>query len=413
MSRTLKRFIFPLVLIGSILTSLPAFSQEFSGLARIDEAKSEVIDSLENHVEINLALSQGIPWRIFTLDAPRRLIIDFREIDWGGLDGTSLLASDRISDLRVGSFRPGWSRLVADLKEPMRIGSAEMTIDQSTSNAQLQVKMFATDAALFTENAGAPYDPRWDLPKAAFTPKAREPKAEGAPTIVVLDPGHGGIDPGAERAGLREKDLTLTFARELRDTLRRAGSFDVVLTRNEDTFVSLEGRVAKAHEVGADIFISLHADTVQQGNAQGATVYTLSEEASDAASQYLAERHDRADVLAGLDLTGTDDLITNVLLDLVRQETEPRTERLAQAMVLGMQGTVDELNRKPFRQAGFSVLKAADIPSVLIEIGFMSSKRDLKNLQDPEWRARLADGIRDGLQAWIIADEAARALVRQ
>lgn len=397
---------------GATLLATTVVAQDFSGLARLDLSESQIVDDGKRRASIDLALSQGVPWRVFTLDDPRRLVIDFREVDWSGVSGGDLLQGDNISDVRVGGFRPGWSRLVADLSAPMLIETAEMKIDATTSKAQLQVKMFATDAENFASRAGAPYDPRWDLPEAVPEVE-RAPKPDWAATVVVLDPGHGGVDPGAERGGTQEKAIMLTFARELRDTLRRAGGFEVVMTRNEDVFVSLERRVAIAHDVGADLFVSLHADTVQQGQAHGATVYTLSEKASDAASQYLAERHNRSDVLSGVDLTGTDDLIANVLLDLVRQETEPRSERLAQAMVLGMQGTITELNNKPYRQAGFSVLKAADIPSVLIEVGFMSSERDLTNLKDPEWRARVADGIRDGLQAWVIADKAARDLVRQ
>lgn len=408
----MSRFLRMMAFAGATLLATTVVAQDFSGLARLDLSESQIVDDGKRRASIDLALSQGVPWRVFTLDDPRRLVIDFREVDWSGVSGGDLLQGDNISDVRVGGFRPGWSRLVADLSAPMLIETAEMKIDATTSKAQLQVKMFATDAENFASRAGAPYDPRWDLPEAVPEVE-RAPKPDWAATVVVLDPGHGGVDPGAERGGTQEKAIMLTFARELRDTLRRAGGFEVVMTRNEDVFVSLERRVAIAHDVGADLFVSLHADTVQQGQAHGATVYTLSEKASDAASQYLAERHNRSDVLSGVDLTGTDDLIANVLLDLVRQETEPRSERLAQAMVLGMQGTITELNNKPYRQAGFSVLKAADIPSVLIEVGFMSSERDLTNLKDPEWRARVADGIRDGLQAWVIADKAARDLVRQ
>lgn len=409
MSRLLKTLAF----LCATLWSSVAFAQEFSGLARLDVAQSHITDSGRDSVDIELALSQGIPWRIYTLDTPRRLVIDFREVDWSDVTGDALLDSQTIAGLRFGGFRPGWSRLVADLTEPMNIETAAMTVDEVSGKAHLSVKLFASDAGAFSDASGAPYDPRWDLPEPALTEPGRANRPAGAPTVIVLDPGHGGVDPGAEREGIQEKALMLTFARELRDILRRSGGFEVVMTRNEDIFVSLEARVATAHAVGADIFVSLHADTVQQGQAHGATVYTLSEKASDAASQYLAERHDRSDVLAGVDLSGADDLVTNVLLDIARRETKPRSERLAKAMVLGMKGSVNELNNKPYRQAGFSVLKAADIPSVLIEVGFMSSPRDLKNLKNAEWRVRLAEGIRDGLQAWVIADKAARDLVRQ
>ncbi len=401
------------ILILWLCSALTIQAQEFSGLARLNAEGSAIVDARKGGAQIDLALSQGVPWRVFTLDEPPRLVIDFREVDWSNADTNTLLQSERIEAIRVGGFRPGWSRLVADLSAPMALTSAEMQVDEATGNAHLQLRLIATEPETFAQSAGTPKDPRWDLPSPSIVTAPKSDKPDWAATVVVLDPGHGGVDPGAERGHVQEKVLMLTLAREIRDTLRRAGGFEVFLTRDEDSFVSLEGRVATAHEVNADIFISLHADVLKLGQASGATVYTLSKEASDAASQYLAERHDRSALLAGIDLSGTDDQIANILLDLVRQETTPRTERLAKAMVLGMQGTLGKLNNKPYRQAAFSVLKAADIPSVLIEVGFMSSDRDLQNLNDPSWRQRLAEGIRDGLQAWVIADKAARDLVRQ
>ncbi len=223
----------------------------------------------------------------------------------------------------------------------------------------------------------------------------------------------GGIDPGAERDGANEKNLMLLFAFDLRDALLRVDGVDVVLTREDDRFVSLERRVAIAHQEGADVFLSLHADALSEGHAHGAVLYTLSDEASDEASALLAERHNRADLLAGVDLTGSDDVIADVLLDLARMETQPRTEAMARSLVEALDKAGVPLNRRPYRAAAFSVLKAADIPSVLLEIGFLSSDRDLANLSDPIWRRKAAAGIRDGLQAWMITDDAARSLVRQ
>jgi N-acetylmuramoyl-L-alanine amidase len=229
----------------------------------------------------------------------------------------------------------------------------------------------------------------------------------------MLDPGHGGIDPGAERQGYAEKDLMLAFALELKETLLRSGGFEVFLTREEDRFVSLERRVAMAHAVGAHVFLSLHADALAEGQALGATLYLLSGEASDAASAKLAERHNRSDILSGVDLTGQDDVVADVLMDLARQETAPRADRLAAAMISGLGDVGAPLNRRPLRRAGFSVLKAADIPSVLLEIGFMSSERDLKNITNKQWRINAAAGIRDALQAWARDDAARAQMVRQ
>lgn len=401
---------FCLGLCALVSLAAPASAQDFTALARVDVANSAITDARRGGVQIDLSLSQGLPWRIFTLDEPRRLVIDFREVDWTGVNADALDRAKNIADVRVGAYRPGWSRLVADLSVPMVLKTAEMKLGDGQGPVVLSVRLEAASAEDFAAKAGAPNDPRWDLPEAAVTREDREAKPDWAPTVIVLDPGHGGIDPGAER-GSGPKSRSPCSLRVNCATLCAGLAISRSFSRGvKIPFVSLERRVAIAHEVAADIFISLHADTVLEGYAQGATVYTLSDEASDAASQYLAERHNRSDVLSGIDLTGTEDQVAEVLLDIARRETAPRSERLAKAMVLGMQGAVGELNKHPYRQGGFSVLKAADIPSVLIEIGFMSSERDLANITDPAWRQALANGIRDGLQAWVVADETARNL---
>jgi N-acetylmuramoyl-L-alanine amidase len=286
-----------------------------------------------------------------------------------------------------------------------------MDIVENVGSATLTVLLKPVDEAAFSQSAGAPADALWpqDPPPAAATPTPRRDDR----FVVVIDPGHGGVDPGAEREGLSEKELMLSIARALREDLLRTGDVDVVLTRDEDVFVSLQSRVAIAHQAGGDLFVSLHADALSQGGAQGATVYVLSDEASDAATAYLAARHNRADIIAGADLTGSDDQIASVLLDLARQETEPRALALADALVEGMAQAGGPMNRRPLRRAGFSVLKSADIPSVLIEVGFLSSKRDLDNLRDPVWRALMVGGIVDGILKWRDSDAALRPLVRQ
>ncbi|MDA5556340.1 N-acetylmuramoyl-L-alanine amidase [Shimia sp. MMG029] len=384
----------------------------FSALARLDVAGSGLSDGRRGATDLRLHLSQGVPWRVFTLDDPRRVVLDFREVDWGTLKAGELGSAEGVSGLRFGAYRPGWSRMVLDLAGPFDVESAEMAVAEATGAATLALRLAPTDAETFGSAAGAPYDPRWDLPAPAAE-AAPAPRPDWAPTRVMIDPGHGGIDPGAERGDVQEKALMLMFARELRDLLRRAGDFEVIMTRDADVFVSLEGRVALAHQHQADVFLSLHADSLSQGNAKGATIYTLSEEASDAASALLAERHNRADIISGVDLSGADDEVTDVLLDLARMETEPRTDKLAHSLAGSLRDGGVRLNRKPLREGAFSVLKAADVPSVLIELGFMSDQQDLANLQDAGWRAAMAAGLRDGLLAWIEEDKATRALVRQ
>ncbi|WP_127112321.1 N-acetylmuramoyl-L-alanine amidase [Shimia sediminis] len=401
------------VFLAAMWVASVSAAQELSGLARVAADGSRLSEGWRGSVSLELGLSQGVPWRVFQLDEPRRMVLDFREVDWSGFDVLELGQAEGVGAVRVGQFRPGWSRMVLDLEDSLLLSEASMALDDETGQAKLTLKLVRASAEDYAAKAGAPRDSRWDLPDPAQVAPKREERPDWAPIIVVLDPGHGGIDPGAERDGAQEKELMLILARELRDALRRTGSFEVILTRDEDVFVSLERRVSIAHEAGADVFISLHADALQQGHATGATVYTLSEEASDAASAQMAERHDRADILAGVDLTGADDGVADVLLDLARLETQPRTNLLAESVVHTIREASGTLNKKPLRQAGFSVLKAADIPSILIEVGFLSSHKDLTRLQDPNWRAVMVAGIRDGLLKWRDEDRILRDLVRQ
>ncbi|MGR3758900.1 N-acetylmuramoyl-L-alanine amidase [Roseobacteraceae bacterium NS-SX3] len=389
-----------------------AAAQGFSGLARVDAQNSAAAD-IRGGAEVSLALSQGVPYRVFTLDGPPRLVLDFQEVDWTGLSDAAFLSSEWITAAQSGTYVPGWSRLVLQLAGPMQVASAALDVDPVTAAADLTVRLQPVSAELFAKSAGAPHDARWDLP-APEVLDGPKPRDENAPLLVMLDPGHGGIDPGAETGtGVTEKDLMLQFAFELGEVLLRSGQFEVRMTREADHFVSLERRIALAHQAGADVFISLHADSLTDGGAHGTTVYTLSKEASDVASAKLAERHDRADLLSGTDLSEADDQVTGVLLHLARQETRPRSLALARAVADAMRSRGGPMNRRPLRAAGFSVLKSADIPSVLIEIGFLSSKRDLKNLQTPEWRRRAALGILQGLIEWRVADDARKSLVRQ
>ena len=393
-----------------------AAAQEFSGLARVDPETTRLSDTRDG-LRLELGLSQGVPWRLFTLDGPPRLVLDFREVDWRGAEPAEIDRAARASDLRMGAFRPGWSRMVVDLAGPLRVARADMALDDATGAARLRVDLVETTPEAFARAAGAPPVPGWDRQAdAAEATGARtaRPRQRGEdPLVVVLDPGHGGIDPGADRGGVLEKDLMLRFARELKEVLTRSGGVRVVLTRDADRFVSLERRVAIAHRAGADVFVSLHADALGEGRAHGATVYTLSDSASDAASAALAERHNRADMLAGVDLTGADDVVADVLMDLARAETQPRAEALARAIKLGLAERDLPLNTRALRSAGFSVLKSPDIPSVLVELGFLSSARDRENLVDPAWRARMARALAEAIAAWRVADAAQADLVRQ
>lgn len=396
----MRRLLLSILLLLATTVAAPA-QQTLTGLARLT-GDGVTLDERRHRLELGFDLSQAVPWRVFTLTDPARVVVDFSELDWTGADAAALAASTaRIADMAVGLFRPGWSRMVIELTDPMIVAQAEM--ETADDGARLSLRLEESDPETFAARAGAPPSAVFRTTDGAALAQAPEARGQG-PLTVVIDPGHGGIDPGAEREGVREKDLMLTFARELKDILLRAGNIDVVLTRDDDVFVPLETRVTIARRAGADVFLSFHADALAEGRAHGATVYTLAEEASDAASEKLAERHDRADLLAGVDLSQADDEVALVLMDLARTETTPRSEALADALVAGIYAATQSTYKSPRLQAGFSVLKAPDIPSALIELGFLSSERDRAKLTDPDWRRQAALGIRDALLYWAIQD---------
>ena len=381
-------------------------AQELSALANLDTAATS-IGSDGSEVEIVLSLSKSVPWRTRILADPPRVVIDFREVDFGKIS-TVPVETAAVKAVRAGVFRPGWSRLVLELVGPYLITLAEM----ATGNTMVRVivRLAQTEPDDFAKLASESEPAEWALPNAAPVPAKLRQTGR---LRVVLDPGHGGIDPGAERNGQTEAALMLGFARQLKEVLSRNAIFDVELTRNEDIFVPLEARISFARENNADVLISLHADALEEGEAVGAAIYTLSEDASQAAAATLAERHDRDDLLSGLNLAGQDDLVATILMDMARTQTAPRTERLAVSLAEAMASNDLKMHRVPLQAADFSVLKSPDIPSVLIELGFLSSARDLARLNDKAWRARMADAIRDGLLIWQQEDAALQTLQRQ
>ncbi len=398
------------VLIFALLCCpLPAFSQGFGALARVLPEDSSLSDNRRG-TELELALSQAVPFRVFTLDEPMRVVLDFREVDFTGLPEGFNRAREVDQIAFGGASTPGWSRMVLTLNTPMLPEIAAMEIDDISGEAVVNLSLAPAEADAFAAAAGAP--PGLSGVLLPVVTQAAPPSDDGT-LLVVLDPGHGGIDPGAVRNGHDEATLMLAFARELREIMRRTGDIEVVMTRDADVFVPLPTRVTIARAAGADIFISLHADAIAEGRAQGATVYTLADEASDAATAALAEQHDRADLLQGIDLSGSDDEVVSVLLDLARIENAPRSRAFADILVQAIDTTGLDLHGRPRGEGAFSVLKAADFPAVLLEVGFLSEGGDLENILDPGWRSRMQAAITGAVIAWAQADAAADALRRQ
>ncbi|MGX9354457.1 N-acetylmuramoyl-L-alanine amidase [Roseobacteraceae bacterium S113] len=390
------------------LWPLAAVSQEFGALARAVPEESRLGDTWRGASDLELGLSGGVPWRVYTVTQPDRVVLDFREVDFGTLDLEAFDGSDAVSAVHAGTIRAGWSRMVLELTQPMAVRTAAM--ETHAVGARLAVRLEPSDRAAFDAAAGAPEDPGWMPEGPLVVPR---PLVAPGMLTVVIDPGHGGIDPGAVRQGYKEADLVLSMALELEEVLLREGAFKTVLTRRDDSFVSLERRVAIAAQAGGHLFISIHADAIEEGVAHGAAVFTLSESAADEATQALVERHERGDLLAGVDLARAEDEVAQILMDLSRQDSAQRSQMLAEAIVGGIEVNGLKMHRRPLQSAGFSVLKSADIPSVLVEAGFLSTDEELERLLDPEWRGRMAQSIADGIMAWALADRAVAPLRRQ
>ena len=392
--------------LACVLFWSPLSAQEPSAPAIAIPEFSEIRDR-GRAVEVTLALSKGVPFRLRLVEDPVELQIELQGASLSALAVPELDKSEEVAGLSATPVSANWSRLSVEFERPHAIETAQMRVDEASGAAVLQIILRAISRSEFA----ALSEPRSETMVLPAAPRTRQQGDRAL--IIVLDPGHGGFDPGAQNGGYSEAVLMLTFARELREKLVRSGTFEVILTRNADSFVPLPERVAIARRARADAFISLHADALAAGRATGATVYTLSDEGSDEASQILAERMDRADLLAGVDLSGADDAVATVLMELARAETRPRSELLAGHLVSQMDLALGGMHKRPRAQADFSVLRAPDIPSALVELGFLTSDSDLENLLNPYWRDQASEGILRALQGWALDDAASAALIRQ
>ena len=333
-----------------------------------------------------------MPWKTWLADDPPRLIVEFKGLDWNAAPKVS---SSSVADVRIERSGPEWSRLVAYLREPLTVMQAEMATDE-TGAGELRLVLGPTTGAAFRDQAGSLEQPLAEAPRPR--------------TVVVLDPGHGGRDPGAVAGDLTESALMLDFALHLQTMLGETGMFDVVLTRDADDFVPLITRLTRARDAGGDVFLSLHADRLADGSgeASGLTLYSLGRKGVDTASNRTVSRAEPDDMLKGVDLSGAEDEVALALLGLQRLNTDPRTAALSGTLLGAFTASGVEVNSRPERQGNFSVLKAADIPSILIELGFLSSDADLERLTSDEWRDAASAALRDGLMQWVQEDRLLR-----
>ena len=371
--------------------------------ARLIKENSFAKDRFFGGIEINLQLSQGVPYKIWMDRDPLSLIIDFNVLNFNGIDPEKLNQSKNIKSIEIKDLDTEWSRLSINLADYWRIENTEMSISQRDNSASLSIFLKSISEGIFSLT---------DKPNKDFSSN-KISAIENNDFVVVLDPGHGGRDPGAEAGGYRESSLMLELAEAVKESLIRNTDFKVVLTRTEDKFLSLEDRITIASQSDANLFISLHADAVIEGEASGTTVYLLSDKATDKMSAQLASRHDRSEILRGVDLSGLDSQVASVLLDMARQETKPRSEAVASFILKVFKEKITELSSQPLRYAAFSVLKSPDIPSILIEAGFMSTSSDLQNLTTKKWRREFADSLAEAISRWHVRDKENKVLLRE
>ncbi len=361
-------------------------------------------------------LSEPVQHRVVLLANPYRVVIELPAVEWrvdpGTVGNRGLVAS-----YRFGQFSSHQARIVLDVTRPVRVSQNftlgpeigrgyRLVIDiAETSENQFSATREVANAPIATPVPGqspAAVGSAAAAPVPARKPPAAErPARKDARPVIVIDPGHGGIDPGTISAsGLYEKNVTLQFGRELKTALEAGGKIRAVLTRERDEFLRLRDRIQVARDANAQLFVSVHADSIKDRTLRGASVYTLSENASDDEAAALAQRENRADVIAGLDLTGESDDVTNILIDLTQRETMNLSARYANILLGEFKKSVPVL-RKSHRFAGFAVLKAPDVPSVLVELGYLSNGEDERTLGTRPGRKLYVDALARAIEGYF------------
>lgn len=348
-----------------------AFSARLAG----DEARTRILIGFETAPD----------YRLRYLASPPRLVVDLGETAFGfgsgGIEGRGL-----VDAVRYGASGPGRARVVFALAAPAKVELAEIQTEEGGNGVRLVLDLAAAPDAEF-ERLAAESDWEGAAKGGRATAHAR---AKDKPFTVAVDAGHGGIDSGARGVkGSREKEVTLAFAEALKTALEDIDGVKVVLTRSDDTFISLTGRLRIAHEAAADLIISLHADSISVRRLRGATVYTLSDKASDAVAQSLVDQENREEGMIGHTLESAPAAVAGILIDLARNETRMFSTGLAEKIVASFEGQVQLINN-PHRKAGFRVLQAPDIPAALVELGYLSNAEDEKLLTDGDWRDKTA-----------------------
>jgi N-acetylmuramoyl-L-alanine amidase len=381
------------LVLAAILAAAPAAAEKSD---RLVSATATRLGGDAAKTVLTVDLTGPARPHVFTLADPYRVIVDLPDVVFG----TAPLAHEErglVSAYRFGLIAPRRSRIVIDAREPVK-AAYSWTEAAGGEPARLVIELTATSRSAFLQEMEAKAPAELPPPPAVTA----VPDATDKRPVVVIDPGHGGIDTGAKGAGgEEEKNVVLDFAHALNTKLTKAGNYRVVMTRKDDSFIALSDRVKIARENGAQLFLSIHADSLSDPfGVRGATVYTLSENASDSEAARLAEKENRADIISGVNLSEEPDEVADILIDLARRETKVFSVRLANNLV-GSAKKAMRMNKNPMRSAGFMVLKAPDVPSALLELGYMTNKEDLNLMQSEAWRDTAAEALMQAIDGFF------------
>ena len=354
---------------------------------------------------IVLDLSGMVEFNVFTLSGPYRVVVDLPELKVVAPKTASQGRVGLIKGYRFGQFRPGNSRLVVDTEGPAKVGQSFVLTPRDGAGYRFVMDLKPTDVASFQAALKPVVRVKPPRPTPPM-PRAKPRAVRAGPRVIVLDPGHGGVDPGAVgHDGAFEKHLVMNFARAIGKELRKRKGYEVVYTRATDIFMPLRRRVQVAQDADADLFISIHADAIADSSVRGGAIYTLSERASDAEAEALAAKENRSDLIAGITLDEHDDEVVSILIDLAQRETMNYAARFATTLVPEFRRARIRMRGKPHRFAGFRVLKAPDVASVLLELGYLSNEEDAKYLKRPGTRLSIARSLASAIGAYFKALE--------
>jgi N-acetylmuramoyl-L-alanine amidase len=414
-----------LTLFGALLFEVPVARAQDQAASAYPVASDARLAGDAKQTRFVLDLDRPIQFRAFALPDPYRVVIDMPQVNFRLPAGAGTAGRGLIKGFRYGLVMPGGSRVVIDLTGPAKVANSYVLDSANGQPPRLVVELEEIDRASFAQSQPTPQlQASRPEPKPESKPEAKPapsdaraaiaaPEAVPAPPqqpavppdprpVVVIDPGHGGVDNGTQSGSEVEKNVVLAFGLALRDRLEKSGKYRVVMTRTDDTFIPLGDRVRVARVQSAVLFVSIHADSLPkgEGDAQGATIYTLSDHATDAQAESLAESENRADAIGGVNLTDEPTDVADILIDLVQRETRTFSNRFAR-LLMGEMKTAAKMHKHPLKSAGFKVLKAPDVPSVLVELGYVSNKSDMENLLSDGWRTRIVGSMARAIDVFL------------